>query len=199
MEITEEEASKIKEHLLKQLDNFPEDKREQIKKQIESMTTEQVGTFIEQNNLTHLGGQCIFCAIAANQTPSYKIAENKDNIAILELNPLSKGHALIVPKEHLEKVTESSKKLAEEISQKLQDKFNPKEIKTNEIKIMDHAVLEIVPIYGDETQKKQATEEELKELQEKITKAEEVPLIEKKEEEETNEEEVIPVLKPRIP
>ncbi|MFH1521422.1 MAG: HIT domain-containing protein [archaeon] len=195
MAITKEEADKIKEHLLTQLDNFPEDKRNQIKEQINSMTAEQVGTFIEQNKLTHLGGQCIFCSIIANKTPSYKIAEDKNNIAILELNPLSKGHALILPKEHLGEVPESSKNLAQEISKRLQKKFNPKEIQIKELKIMDHSLIEVIPIYGTETEKRQATEEELKSLQEEIKKIEEIKIEKKAEPEEID----IPILPIRIP
>jgi len=195
MAITEEEASKIKEHLLSQLENFPEDKRSQIAEQINSMTTKQIETFVKQNNLTHLEGQCIFCSIIANKTPSYKIAEDKNNIAILELNPLSKGHSLILPKEHLNKVPENSKTLTQEVIKKLQNKFSPNEIKINELKIMDHAILEIIPIYGNEKEKHQASEEELKSLQEEILKPSEIK-IEKPQE---IEKEEIPILPPRIP
>lgn len=198
MPITDEEASKIKEQLLTQLDNFPEDKREQIEKQIETMTTEQIETFVKQNKLTHLDGQCIFCSIIANQTPSHKIAEDAQNIAILELNPLSKGHALIIPKEHVGQIPSSTKNLAQEVSKRLQEKFNPNEIKINELKIMEHALLEVVPIYGNETEKRQATEEELKKLQEEIIKPKDVQIEEEPEEEEEEEEE-IPILQPRIP
>lgn len=194
MPITKEQAQEIKKHLLKQLSNFPEDKQEQIKNQIKSMTTEQVENFIEQNKLTHLGGQCIFCAIIANQTPSYKIAENENNIAILEINPLSKGHSLIVPKGHLDELAQSTKDLAQEISQKLQEKFNPNEIKIKELKIMDHPIIEITPIYGDETEKQQASEKELKHLQEEIMKSKEIKIEKKLETKET-----IPILPSRIP
>ena len=100
MPITEEESDKIKEHLLSQLENFPEDRRTQIKEQVNSMSIEEVETFVEQNKLTHLGEQCIFCSIVAGKTPSFKISEDKDNIAILEINPLSKGHSLVIPKDH---------------------------------------------------------------------------------------------------
>ncbi|MFH0808270.1 MAG: HIT family protein [archaeon] len=196
MPITTEEANKIKEHLLKQLDNFPKDKRIQISEQISSMTEEQIETFIKQNKLTHLGDQCIFCSIITNKTSSYKIAEDKNNIAILEINPLSKGHTLIVPKEHLEKITESSNQLTQEISNKLQKKFSPQEIKINEIKIMNHALLEIIPIYGNETEKRQASEEELKSLQEEILKAKEIPMPESPQ---GVKPEKIPILLPRIP
>lgn len=197
MTLTEEESNKIKEHLLTQLDNFPEDKQEQIKEQINSMTTTEVEAFVKQNKLSHLNGDCIFCSIIAGKTPSYKIAEDSSYIAILELNPLSKGHSLIIPKEHLDKVPESADMLTQEISRKLRDKFGPKEVKINELKIMDHALLEIIPIYGDETEKRKASEEELKTLQEEILKPSEIKTEEPPKEEIKKEE--IPILPPRIP
>lgn len=196
MPLTEEQSQQIKEHLLKQLDNFPEDKREQIANQINSMTTEQVENFVKQNNLSHLGGQCIFCSIIANQTPSYKTAEDENNIAILDINPLSKGQTLILPKEHLEELPESTKTLSQKVAQNLQNKFSPKEIQMKEVKIMNHPIIEVTPIYGNETEKHQATEEELKSIQEEITKPKEVK-IEPKQKTETKEE--IPILPPRIP
>ena len=194
--ITEEQATQIKEHLLKQLENFPEDKREQIKNQINSMTTEQIEEFVKQNQLTHLGGQCIFCSIVANKTPSYKIDEDKDNIAILDINPLSKGQTLIIPKEHLEKLPQSTKDLSQKIAQKLNKKFKPKEINIKELKIMNHPLIEVTPIYGNETEKHQATEEELKDLQEEITKKEEQKLPTSSLPSSSYE---IPILPPRIP
>ena len=75
MAISTEEAEGIKEHLLKQLENFPEDKRRQIKEQINSMNSEQVEKFIEKNQLAHLGGDCIFCSIVSGKSPSIKIAK----------------------------------------------------------------------------------------------------------------------------
>jgi hypothetical protein len=196
MSITNEEAANVKEQLLKQLDNFPEEKREEITNQINSMTTEQIEAFIEQNKLTHLGGQCIFCSIASGQTPSYKIAENKDSIAILEINPLSKGHSLVIPKEHTNELHQSTKDLAQELSQKLEEQFAPNEIQIKELKIMGHPLIEVIPIHGDETEKKQATEEELKSLQEEITKPKEIEIESKLEIEQTED---IPKLPPRIP
>jgi histidine triad (HIT) family protein len=194
MTLTEEDATRIKEQLLTQLTNFPEDKREQIKEQINSMTTEQVESFVEQNKLTHLNGQCIFCSITKNETKSYKISENETNIAILEINPLSKGHSLIIPLEHENGISESTKELAEEVSEKLKDKFNPKTIDSKEINIMGHQLIELTPIYGGETERKQATEEELGALQKEIVE-EEIP----ETKEEKKEAEEIPKLKPRIP
>lgn len=198
MPITEEEANRIKEQLLTQLDNFPEDKREQIKNQINAMTLEQVEAFIEQNNLTHLSGQCIFCSIVANKTPSHKIAEDKNNIAILEINPETKGHALIIPKEHFDETPETVKFFAQEIAKKIKRKLEPENIEINELKIMGHSLLEIVPLYGEKKEKRKATEKELEALKKKITSPEEIKTKDKfNPQEETKED--IPILPPRIP
>jgi len=40
----------------------------------------------------------IFSRIIAGEIPCYKIAENEQFFAFLDINPLSKGHTLIVPK-----------------------------------------------------------------------------------------------------
>ncbi len=173
MALTDEQSQQIKEQLLKQLSNFPEDKQEQIKEQVKSMTPEQVENFVKQNNLNHLGGKCIFCSIAGGTTSSFRIGENEKNIAILELNPLSRGHTLIVPRKHADKIDSSAQELAKEITQKLKDKFEPKAIQSNEIKVMEHPLIELIPIYGGETEKKQATQEELQALQGEILKVEE--------------------------
>lgn len=43
---------------------------------------------------------CIFCKIAAGEIPSATIYEDADFRVILDIEPASKGHALILPKEH---------------------------------------------------------------------------------------------------
>ena len=79
---------------------------------------------------------CIFCKIAAGEIPSRKIYEDKDLIAIMDLNPTSKGHSLISPKEHCTniydidediaaKVMKTAKKLATKMTVALNcDGFN---------------------------------------------------------------------------
>ena len=43
---------------------------------------------------------CIFCKIANGEIPSKAIYEDNDFKVILDLGPATKGHALILPKEH---------------------------------------------------------------------------------------------------
>ena len=43
---------------------------------------------------------CIFCAIAEGEIPSFKVYEDELVLAYLDINPFSKGHTLVIPKKH---------------------------------------------------------------------------------------------------
>lgn len=45
---------------------------------------------------------CVFCAIAAGEIPSFKIYEDDLVLAYLDINPFTKGHTLVIPKAHSE-------------------------------------------------------------------------------------------------
>lgn len=45
---------------------------------------------------------CIFCKIAKGEIPSIKIFEDEKFIAILDINPNTKGMTLVMPKEHFD-------------------------------------------------------------------------------------------------
>ena len=55
---------------------------------------------------------CIFCKIAAGEIPSATIYEDDDFRVILDIEPASKGHALILPKEHYANLYELPEELA---------------------------------------------------------------------------------------
>lgn len=58
---------------------------------------------------------CIFCKIAAGDIPSATIYEDDDFRVILDIEPASKGHALILPKEHYANLYELSDELAAKV------------------------------------------------------------------------------------
>jgi len=43
---------------------------------------------------------CIFCKIIAGEIPCYKVYENEEFLAFLDINPLNEGHSLVIPKKH---------------------------------------------------------------------------------------------------
>lgn len=57
---------------------------------------------------------CIFCKIIENEIPAYKIYEDDMTLSFLDINPLARGHALVIPKVH----------------KTLIDELNPEEIST---------------------------------------------------------------------
>jgi len=44
----------------------------------------------------------IFSKIISGEIPCYKVAENNDFLAFLDINPLAKGHTLVIPKKEVD-------------------------------------------------------------------------------------------------
>lgn len=55
---------------------------------------------------------CIFCKIAAGEIPSNTLYEDDLFRVILDLNPASKGHALVIPKDHYANIFELDEQVA---------------------------------------------------------------------------------------
>ena len=49
---------------------------------------------------------CLFCKITSGEIPSKTIYENEHVKAIMDINPTSNGHILIIPKKHVTDFTE---------------------------------------------------------------------------------------------
>ncbi|KAJ8063885.1 hypothetical protein OCU04_007736 [Sclerotinia nivalis] len=49
---------------------------------------------------------CVFCKIIKGDIPSFKLYESEKVFAFLDINPLSKGHALVIPKYHGENLVD---------------------------------------------------------------------------------------------
>lgn len=58
---------------------------------------------------------CIFCKIAAGEIPSATIYEDEEFRVILDIEPASKGHALILPKEHYANLYELDDEVAAKV------------------------------------------------------------------------------------
>jgi histidine triad (HIT) family protein len=49
---------------------------------------------------------CLFCQIVAGELPSQKVDEDERTVAFMDINPATRGHALVVPKAHVANVLE---------------------------------------------------------------------------------------------
>ena len=51
---------------------------------------------------------CVFCAIAEAEIPSFKVYEDELVLAYLDINPFTKGHTLVIPKAHSKGLLDTS-------------------------------------------------------------------------------------------
>lgn len=75
---------------------------------------------------------CVFCRIAAGEAKAHIVYENELSLAILDINPWSKGHCLVIPKRHVpwwhdltEEETTSLFSAARIVAQKIMSAFKP--------------------------------------------------------------------------
>jgi len=167
-----EQIQQIKRQIIEQINSsFPEDKKESAKQQIDNMNPEQLEEFLKQNNLIKSDGsdqQCIFCSIISGNTKSYQIEETKDAIAILEINPISKAHVLVIPKKHIsssEKLPKAIINFAEKIAKKIKSKFKPKNIIISQANLFGHEIINVLPVYENETLNSKRNKSKPKELE----------------------------------
>ena len=76
--------------------------------------------------------ECPFCSIAEQMPIDVILIENEHSLAFRDLYPISKGHTLVIPKEHIEdyfhlssEQTQSIWSLVAEIKELLQESYKP--------------------------------------------------------------------------
>lgn len=130
---------------------------------------------------------CIFCKIANGEIPSKTLYEDDKFRVILDLGPASKGHALILPKEHCAdlyelpeetagEVMKLAKKMTAQMTQRLGcEGFNLVQ-NNGELagQTVFHFHMHLIPRYRDDGQKigwkpQEATQEELETIRAQIT------------------------------
>lgn len=126
----------------------------------------------------------IFTRIINGEIPCYKVAENDEFIAFLDIMPLRKGHVLIVPKKEIDYIFDIEDDLlsqmmifSKSVAHKIEKAFPCKRIGVTVIGLeVPHAHIHLIPINSvhdmDFTQPKlQLSVNELKEICDKIVNA----------------------------
>ena len=131
---------------------------------------------------------CIFCKIVNGDIPSRKLYEDDNFIVIMDLSPASKGHSLVIPKEHYANIYEMpeelcgeamivAKKMASKMTDALlADGFNIMQ-NNNEVagQTVFHFHMHLIPRYKEDAscitmKAKSASAEELDEVKAAILK-----------------------------
>lgn len=109
---------------------------------------------------------CIFCKIAAGEIPSSTLYEDDTVRAILDINPATYGHALVMPKKHCanlmecdDQTLEAVYKTARELAKKMKEvlKCDGVNFLSNAGEAagqsVDHFHVHVIPRYKDDEQK----------------------------------------------
>ncbi|MFI3261860.1 MAG: HIT family protein [Rikenellaceae bacterium] len=96
----------------------------------------------------------IFTKIIQGEIPCYKVAENENNFAFLDINPLTEGHTLVVPKREVDNLfdlpEEEYKELldfARTIAKKMQDNLDCVRVGVTVLGFeIPHAHIHLVPM-----------------------------------------------------
>ncbi|MBO4657381.1 MAG: HIT family protein [Bacteroidales bacterium] len=126
----------------------------------------------------------IFSMIAAGQIPSYKIAEDDNYYAFLDINPLVKGHTLVIPKKEVDYIFDLDEEtykglweFAAKVAAAIKTAIPCKRVGVAVLGMeVPHAHIHLVPLQkeGDlnfRNKKLSLTPEEFKEIAEKIAAA----------------------------
>jgi len=70
------------------------------------MTSFLIGSHVDRKLHESWQDDCAFCRIIRGDLPAYKVYEDKEVIAILDILPLRPGHTLVIPKLHCSRVSE---------------------------------------------------------------------------------------------
>jgi histidine triad (HIT) family protein len=72
--------------------DMTDEQRKQLEEKLKKMSPEELKEFQKQ--------QCIFCQIISGKIPSKKVYSDDKCVAVMDINPATKGHVLLLPKEH---------------------------------------------------------------------------------------------------
>ena len=107
---------------------------------------------------------CLFCKIVKGEIPAAKIYEDENVLAFLDVNPDSKGHTLVIPKQHAQDIFDIEKEslqkvfiAAKIIAQKLKDSLRADGINLMQAngkaanQVVMHFHLHLIPRYQNDS------------------------------------------------
>ena len=125
----------------------------------------------------------IFSKIAAGEIPSYKCAENEKFYAFLDINPVARGHVLVIPRREVDYIFDMDDQelaafqlFAKRVATALKKAFPCKKVAQVVLGLeVPHAHIHLIPMNTEadvdfRREKLSLTEEEFKEIAAKIQK-----------------------------
>ncbi len=198
MMLSTEQLKEVKKQIVSQIESWPEPQRASAINKINSMSDEDLETFLIQNNLLKIPESqqtqirspfeqkiseqtdiqpsipietpqtqeqqqnkpvfsstispqqsCVFCMISQNKIKSLKIEETNDAVAVLEINPVSQGHVIVIPKQHVSDIDSLKPEILEfaiRLTKKLKLALRAEYVELFTNSKLSHITLNLVPI-----------------------------------------------------
>ena len=177
MALTQEQIQELKNQLSKQIENLPDEQKSSAQSQIDSMSSEALESMLEQQQAQVK----IFRKIVSKELPSRIIGENNDAVAVLEIRPISKGHAIIISKSEISDAKDLSPntiELSQKISNQLKEKLNPQSVEIQTENKFGEVIINLIPIYDKKldisSERTEPAESELDKTYKEIIKKKEI-------------------------
>ncbi len=152
MALTSEEINEVKKQLYAQVAHLHPDQRAKAEKQINELTPEAIEELVnEQRTQGRAGSKTIFRMLVDKEVDSVRIGEDDSAIAVLEINPASEGHTLIIPKEAITDQKEMPQKVllfGQKMVIKLMEGLSAKSVEMQSEVKFGEKILNLIPVYN---------------------------------------------------
>jgi histidine triad (HIT) family protein len=130
---------------------------------------------------------CLFCKIVAGEIPSHKIDEDDKTLAFMDINPWTRGHALVIPKAHSRNLYDiepadlaAMHATAQRVAQRMRDRLASEGVNILQssepvaMQTVFHSHVHVIPRYSDDglrlpAHPQPADDEELAQLAEELS------------------------------
>ncbi|MFQ6010025.1 MAG: HIT family protein [Candidatus Aenigmatarchaeota archaeon] len=103
-----------------------------------------------------MDGECVFCKIVKKEMPAYRVYDDAEFLAFLDIRPLNGGHVVVIPKKHYRWVWDVPKpgeyfKVVDRIANALKKAMDTEWIVSYIIgEAMPHAHIHLLPRFPDD-------------------------------------------------
>lgn len=160
------------------METLTDEQKEQLKEKLKGMSSEEIKEILKE--------QCLFCNISNEKIDSSKIYDDKDVMAVLDINPATKGHCLVFLREHFQFLGEIPEEkigklfsVVNRVSSKLIEKLKSSGVNVfiangaGAGQVVPHIVVHVIPRFEDDGlifkwEGKKVSKEELNKLSKEL-------------------------------
>ncbi|MEI6849777.1 MAG: HIT family protein [archaeon] len=209
MALTPEQIIDLKEQLKSQVENLSPEKKAQALAQIDALSPQALELMLKQQGSSpkeETPNKGVFRMIIDSDIKSVRVEEDKISLAVLDINPISRGHCIIIPKKAVKdakQIPNSCFTLAKKIAKRIVKKLKAKSTEIQTDNKFGEVIINVIPSYTEplnlNSPRGKSNNEELETIAEKLR-----PVIKKKVQKVKIEKQEIPVsqilkIKRRVP